>query len=358
MKEKDFVQEVKFLSLDRLKCLRGDYYHNKCTMCIEVCPIDAISMVREKLTIDTSCTNCGICIGSCPSEAISMESFDDNQYAIEFEYKDKDTISCKSDSICIAVFDEHHLISMALRNEKTIKCDLSHCNGCEHNPENKTYNNIEYVINNSNKFLAEISDKQIEKIEEKSGVEASRRGLFAKVFKTTQTLKEDKNLKSTISENIIHSKVPAKRQILKNTLKKDDNLSSKQINGEYNFLVNKVIDYSSCTMCRECVEFCPTEALLSNQEQNTILYQSGKCINCNICNDICKENSVSTSYVGVDLVEFAFDRAKPLISFSLEICQDCKCAFPYKEGPKVCDRCAKFKTQEFQDIFAVASDME
>jgi ferredoxin len=44
-----------------------------CTACVDVCPVEAISMQDEKAVIDAEkCTDCGACIGECPVEAISM----------------------------------------------------------------------------------------------------------------------------------------------------------------------------------------------------------------------------------------------------------------------------------------------
>lgn len=45
-----------------------------CSLCVEVCPVDAITMKDGKAQIDAdACIDCGICEGECPAEAISME---------------------------------------------------------------------------------------------------------------------------------------------------------------------------------------------------------------------------------------------------------------------------------------------
>jgi ferredoxin len=358
MQKIDFVQGSELLKLDRLKCLRGDYYHNKCSLCIDICPNNAIDMIREKLTIiDDICTNCAICIGSCPSEALYIKSFDENRYVVELEYNNSNKISCENDSECLAIFDEQHFISMALSNKESIVCDLSHCDRCKLNSEDKIKKHIEYTIEKSNSFLSEISSKKIDTIYTKSEIDSSRRGVLKKVFKTTQRLSEDQSLKQKLSENISISKIPAKRQILKNRLKKIDNLDSKTLKNRYNFLANKTIDYNTCTNCKECIQFCPTEALISSSDQDSILFAIGKCINCNICNDICQESSIATLYLGINLVDFAFDRLKPLVKFDIAICSECKCSFAYKGGVKICSRCNKFKTSTFDDIFKMANEM-
>ena len=44
-----------------------------CEACVEVCPVDAITM-EDKAKIDTeACTDCGACVETCPVEAIKLE---------------------------------------------------------------------------------------------------------------------------------------------------------------------------------------------------------------------------------------------------------------------------------------------
>ena len=44
-----------------------------CGLCVEVCPVEAISMADDKAKIDAEkCVDCGQCVGECPNEAINM----------------------------------------------------------------------------------------------------------------------------------------------------------------------------------------------------------------------------------------------------------------------------------------------
>lgn len=46
----------------------------KCLECTKVCPIGAIALKGEIITIDKdACLSCGCCASACPSEAISYE---------------------------------------------------------------------------------------------------------------------------------------------------------------------------------------------------------------------------------------------------------------------------------------------
>lgn len=45
-----------------------------CELCVEVCPVDAITMENEKAVVDEEeCTDCGQCVEECPNDAITME---------------------------------------------------------------------------------------------------------------------------------------------------------------------------------------------------------------------------------------------------------------------------------------------
>ncbi len=45
-----------------------------CENCVEVCPVEAISMEDDVAVIDqATCTECGACISECPVDAINEE---------------------------------------------------------------------------------------------------------------------------------------------------------------------------------------------------------------------------------------------------------------------------------------------
>lgn len=45
-----------------------------CETCVEVCPVEAISMVDEKAEINQEeCTECETCVSECPVEAIKVK---------------------------------------------------------------------------------------------------------------------------------------------------------------------------------------------------------------------------------------------------------------------------------------------
>jgi formate hydrogenlyase subunit 6/NADH:ubiquinone oxidoreductase subunit I len=44
-----------------------------CENCVEVCPVDAITMADGKAVVSDECIDCGQCVDECPVEAIEMQ---------------------------------------------------------------------------------------------------------------------------------------------------------------------------------------------------------------------------------------------------------------------------------------------
>ncbi len=44
-----------------------------CGRCVEICPVEAISLEDKKAKVDTAtCVDCGQCVDECPTKAISI----------------------------------------------------------------------------------------------------------------------------------------------------------------------------------------------------------------------------------------------------------------------------------------------
>ena len=51
--------------VDKGKC-------NGCGTCVEICPVNAIKIKKEKAVISDECVECGQCVEQCPNKAISL----------------------------------------------------------------------------------------------------------------------------------------------------------------------------------------------------------------------------------------------------------------------------------------------
>jgi UDP-glucose 4-epimerase len=55
-----------------------------CGVCIEKCPVGAISLNQDGAVISDECKGCGICIQACPDEAIKMEMGGEETFLASF----------------------------------------------------------------------------------------------------------------------------------------------------------------------------------------------------------------------------------------------------------------------------------
>jgi ferredoxin len=361
MSNSNFVQKNNLFSFTATRCLRNEYFHNDCHICIDLCPKDAIRLVRNKLTVfDDKCVECAGCIGSCPTESFEIESFDPNEFAASYALNKTPTVSCKISTPCLGVFDVEHLLVMVLRSSENVVCDLTHCATCNLNDNGRMADVIRRHIDEANRFLMQIGvEKHINTIDVFEA-EAPRRALFRKgLEKVKDTIgNESATLKSMTASHhaIVGMLMPLKRIMLKNSLKDYvGNMTESTFSDPSSLFFNKQINFDTCTNCGDCTQFCPTNALFASSDKQGIYFSQGKCIGCGICEDICKPNAI-TKKEEYDIISVAFDRAQQLVHYEMVMCNECRCPYPYKGGDPICDRCEGYK-KEFGNMFTLARDM-
>lgn len=367
MTPNSFVQSANLFSYSGTDCVRNDYYHNSCSKCVEICPEGAFHIIRNKLTLfENQCIACGACIGSCPTEALMLENFDPNTFVEAFSEKEEPVISCKKDASCLGAFDAHHYATMALRHAKTPVCDLSHCEGCPLNKGQKVSGFIEEQVEAANTFLAQTGyegalEIQREKQVQTPGSEPAvpeRRMVFKKAISKAVEGGEAKPYVSlTLQQRRRNdTTLPLKYEALKRAVA--DNIrffKTMSVKESSPLFFDKKIDFDACTNCRDCVRFCPTQALESTPDSQGILFTHSHCIGCGICDDICKTDAIATA-PGFDLVEIAYTRKKELVYYEMVQCHECRCPYPYKGGDPICDRCKAFLSEN-ADMFKLARDL-
>lgn len=361
MSNSNFVHRNNLFTFTATRCLRNEYFHNDCHICIDLCPKNAIQLVRNKLTIfDHECVECAGCIGSCPTESFEIESFDPNEFAASYALNNTPTVSCKISTPCLGVFDVEHVLVMVLRSGENALCDLSHCAACSLNEQGRMERAIRERMDEANFFLTQIGVEKQMKMIDVPEKEAPRRGLFRKGLEKAKGAmgKDAVAVKSMTASHhgTVGMLIPLKRIMLKNSLKEYvGNMSETKSTDASSLFFNKQIDFDTCTNCGDCTQFCPTDALFASSDKQGIYFSQGKCIGCGICEDICKPNAI-TKKEEYDLISVAFDRAQLLVRYAMVMCSECRCPYPYKGGDPICDRCAGYK-KEFSTMFTLAKDM-
>ncbi len=349
-----FIQNMNMLSYSGIKCLRKDYAHNDCSLCFEICPEDALQMVRGKYTIMDNCTACAACLGVCPTEALTLENFDPNSFVLGLTEKEDKLVSCKGSSECLSAFDIAHYVTMALRNETAVTCDLSHCTTCEMNKENKIHDEIEGKIFLANNYLEQMGLEQ--RIEVKTQKEEEKKPSRFTMFKQAHgAVAEVSQAGATEMFAAEKSPIPLKMFMMKNALReKMRDIPNTKIKNTLLF-TQQEIDFEKCTFCKDCITFCPTKALSLADDQQGINFKGGHCISCGICHDTCKDDAISAA-AEIDIITMIYDRTEELVHYEMAMCMECKCAYPYKGGEQICDRCSQFG-DDHEGLFTLARDM-
>jgi Na+-translocating ferredoxin:NAD+ oxidoreductase subunit B len=72
-----------------------------CTLCIQACPVDAISGAAKQMhtIIEAECTGCELCIAPCPVDCITMVPIEENITTWKFHYPAASTSKTSSPKI-------------------------------------------------------------------------------------------------------------------------------------------------------------------------------------------------------------------------------------------------------------------
>ena len=340
-------------------CVRTDYYYANCSACVDSCPEGAFLFKNQKVLFKNDlCTSCGGCIGGCPSEAIKMPSFDPNEYILNFIGKEEKTLSSAKGLPALTVFDSHHFITAVLRKKCDITLEITPNEKIDYEANDSYHKNLLIQrVEQSNAFLTSLNVEfrvLIDEKKEETIQDSSRRTLFKSFGKKVAEKALDVTAAHSEVKGIIPSQtiIPLKIALLKNSLKEflDENESySEQISG-HGLIINKNVDSSLCTNCGDCFSFCPTKAFNFSSDKEQLYFQSGKCIGCEICNEICPEKCI-TNEDSIDIVSYAFDRADKKVDHEVKVCRQCKLGFFARTAEKVsCHHCQNLN-DNFADLF-------
>ena len=360
------------LRLDPVKCVRSLAKFSECTHCVDICPVEIISIENNLPAFNmSSCVGCGGCVSVCPTEAFALDDFNQTNFFFDFAQSEETLISCKKNVPCIAALSVEHLTSLAILKKELI-CDIGHCETCEIASTLKP--KIDANIEEANFVLEAIESQKEIKAEDISFVSTDtevnddRRGFFKNLtvenvakakgnFERQVEVEADEELRHEVfTEDISRLKekgIPDKRKIFFTALKRAPKPSQYHVvdAGELTFTSMKNVDEGSCTACQMCYRICPTAALTSDMKNSKIDFDPFLCIKCHLCHDVCEPDSITLAET-FDLKQFFQPEVKRLISFTVRRCHECDSYFTYRGGEVICHRC-RLEEEEAKELWGI-----
>ena len=298
-------------------CSRFRTPKSGCSMCADLCPVDAISISDKGPEITGECTDCGVCLSVCPNGAFRMKGSSDEKIIGEIRKKTGNSvfsITCQrgyagADLLvpCLGRLTEAMLLEPIRAGVSNIEISRPECEGC---PNSKASSNIDRIINNVSAvygmagiekdrlIIKRIPLQPLSKMPEKA---VSRREFFsafrAKAAEVAVTSLPDvgteREEKETFIGAIAKKAENFKRKLLIRAL--EGFPSSKETRMPSTGAMLAEIEVSSgCTGCGVCATLCPAGALTQKQENGKfyLSFKPALCVNCRVCAETCMPGAI------------------------------------------------------------------
>lgn len=305
-------EKPRYFQVNQDLCAHSSRGQAGCTRCLDVCPADAITSIRDLIDIDPHiCHGAGGCTTACPTGAIS--------YALPQPVRMQNYIQQLLDSYQQAggkqpaiLFHDHeqgreivnqlipqlpdNLIPVELEELAAAGQDIwltALAGGASHIILLDTP-----AVPESMRNLLQRETELTRTILNGLGYGSSRINLLQQA-ELSQNLVADLN--QQYAEQQIEAQPPASKE------NKRDRLFS-----ALNHLIAQApqpladhltlpagspfgrvtVDQSSCTLCLSCVAVCPTQSLTSGGEKPALNFTEQNCVQCNLCERACPESAI------------------------------------------------------------------
>jgi ferredoxin len=322
------------------QCCRLRHRRSTCTLCADMCAVQAINW-DDSLQLDPdTCTGCGVCAAVCPTGALEVRapSREDLLVQIQRITRDQDWVAfacpralsgyggraqCLNVS-CLGRLDESLLMSAVAEGAQSVWLVDGTCEAC---PQAVGRTIAGAAAARSNALLAAFgrpaaitfrSDPpavlRSGGADRGSAEGVSRRGMFKALARETARVGEitAETRKSSEWEQKPQEKprgelpraLPSGRLLLLAALKRLGSPVQPIFQGDEDGLFAKFALGDACTACQMCAFFCPTGALtkVEDGERVGLAFSVAACTNCGLCQDICYRDAVLLTHL-IDLNE-------------------------------------------------------
>lgn len=356
MLEKFLFKRVKDQASVRISenmCLRSRYKFNQCTICVDVCPSDAITIDDNgKVVYDEAvCNDCHLCVHDCPTDAIYYENEMMAKYEQRITQRDVITYTCRKQATgsghqielpCLSVFTPEYLMTGELHEkEQEVLCDPDVCASCSYDFDPKE--GLSWVQAWSGYAFTKDVPIQTDpaKIRGKKR-DYNRRELFQMTSKTTKQSIGNLLIDSFYEPKSLKEKIPPpqKRKYAMVYLQRMKDRFEGEEMTEVAPLLNgaKIRSKAGMDFWHHLVSVCPTGALLkeTGETGESLVYAGRDCVNCDICEQL-------SDHITREPATSIRDYLDPVTLTAVEMddCPSCNGRKPVAQA--VCDDCRQTK---------------
>lgn len=322
-----------------------------CTRCMDVCPVDAISLNGATVRIADTCRKCGLCAAECPTEAFQIRKnaplalYD--KIARAAAAYEQCYITCtraigrlpQPNEIvlpCVgAVAHEVWFDLLCDFPNLSVYLPLGTCDRCRITTGEETFSAAIAVAEEwsgesvglevdeadlaheqtraykRSQFVSSMTTAGTRLVTRGNPALAGAQAVANRLRDHSKQISElQKTLERAVGSNSAQSRrriLTRKRRLLMAGLQKYPDLASEM------FFEFPEVDVSTCTMCGDCAKACTVHAL-ELDKSGRVLLEPTYCVNCGACATVCAEGAISMAkHDAADLVvpdEKAEERAR------------------------------------------------
>jgi len=308
----DYVSNIPIIkSVD--KCISLD----KCDVCRDSCPFDAIKWSKPPEIIHEKCIECGYCINSCPSLLYVYPMLP----LMSFELFLK-TLRWSGDANnLLLIVDGDIRMDMY---ETMLFNDVERGISVLHVPKALYFSQYHIALSLAHGYIPVIlvDENQPGYTRYSRMVEELNTILKVPVILSTYPSTKSIGIQGIYDyvEDFISSDHRRMFRSIIRFLKKSGNFV--ELN-ELN-LFDIHVDDEKCTLCEACVRKCPTNALEIEKDEEAVrlVFNPVECIGCRMCDLNCPEDAINIRR-GIDLSKYSRDSHSVLVEDSMAHCINC-----------------------------------
>ncbi|QWT17934.1 4Fe-4S binding protein [Collinsella sp. zg1085] len=312
-----------------LQCMLCRYEQSACSACMDVCPVDAITIEDDAISVSDDCRECGLCVSVCPTESFVSPKIQPKKLyeliaaaaqAHETAYvtctrslkrvprENEVVLACVGDvspELWFAILAEYDNVSVFLPVDICARCKTT--TGEEQLSEfiaqGEEWAGVGLGLEVDARALRCVKRREYERKEfmdnivRTTGLAVSKfNPATAALMSVTQKLREHSNRLSDLEKTLSTAagiSSEKRRRILQQG--RQLMLSALQLHPELAQSVRVWLpecDYSRCAMCAECVRQCPVHAC-DLVASGRFKVEPEYCVGCGLCAEVCPNRALS-----------------------------------------------------------------